>query len=204
MQKLRLLTKSLDFRYSEFPNLREAPENSEGMQSNGSDAAKGSAAKSPPRMPKPAAVTGTLTVKLLGAEGLLDAATIIGDRPDMDIHSPVDRHTRSATYAGPSPHSQTLPGRSSHGAKDPTSPLSPGSSGGAGTSTMGFARRGSKHLKSALANRHSGEVVEEVSLGESLQSVLELCGECTDRMFFIVVLVLHEVPIIEGCCSGQC
>lgn len=166
MQKLRLLSKSLEFRYSEFPGLREAPENSEGVHSNGSDAAKGSAAKSPPRMPKPAAVTGTLAVKLLGAEGLLDATSIIGDRPDMDIHSPIDRHTRSATYTGPSPHSQTLPGRSSHGSKDPSSPLSPGSSGGASTSTMGFVRRGSKHSKTgALANRHSGEVVEDLSLG---------------------------------------
>lgn len=170
MQKLRLLSKSLEFRYSEFPSLRETPDNTEGMHSNGNDAAKASIAKSPPRMAKPAAVTGTLTVKLLGAEGLLDAATITGDRLDMDIHSPIERHTRSATYAGPSPYSQTLPGRSSHGAKDPSSPLSPGSGGGAGTSTMGFVRRGSKHSKtgSALANRHSGEVVEDLSFGEML------------------------------------
>ena len=166
MQKLRLLSKSLDFRYSEFPSLREDTGDSEVLQSNGSDTAKGSAAKSPPRMPKPpAAVTGTLTVKLLGAEGLLDAAAIVGERPDMDIHSPIDRHSRSATYAGHSHHSQTLPGRSSQGTKDSSSPLSPGAGGGAGASTIG--RKGSKHSKtgSALANRHSGEVVEDVPLG---------------------------------------
>lgn len=189
MQKLRLLSKSLDFRYSEFPSLREDPGDSEGMQSNGSDAAKGSAAKSPPRMPKPAAVTGTLTVKLLGAEGLLDAATIIGERPDMDIHSPIDRYSRSATYSGPGHHSQTLPGRSSHGAKDPSSPLSPGTGGGAGTSTMGFVRRGSKHSKtgSATANRHSGEVVEDVPLGETLDVYLELSGGVLTEMCSVVV-----------------
>ena len=187
MQKLRLLSKSLEFRFSEFPSLREASENSDEMQSNGSDAAKGSTAKSPPRMPKPAAVTGTLTVKLLGAEGLLDAASIIGDRiGDMD--SPSDRHTRSATYTGPSPHSQTLPGRSSHGGKDPSSPLSPGSSGGASTSTMGFVRRGSKHSKTgALANRHSGEVVEDLSLGNLTLGH----GPYTLRIAVDIVLSLH-------------
>jgi protein kinase N len=151
MDKFRLLQKSLDFRLSEFPSLKE------GTVESSQNGSTGVLVKSPPKMPKLTPVTGTLTVKLLGAEGLLDFLSIRTETPGIDVLSPIDKH-RPGTFSG---HSRTLPGRSSHGSKDSTSSLSPSSPS---TTSTGFIRRGSKHSKnsSSLHKRHSGDIVDDM------------------------------------------
>ena len=151
----------MDFRLSEFPSLKERPEDS---TQNGSTSVL---VKSPPKMPKLTPVTGTLTVKLLGAEGLLDFLSIRTEVPGIDVLSPIDKH-RPGTFSG---HSRTLPGRSSHGSKDTSmSPSSP--SAGA----TGFVRRGSKHTKNSasLHKRHSGDIVDDMQFGEEIFLIVKI------------------------------
>ena len=159
MDKYRLLRKSLEFRCSEFPNLKETNDN----QPNSPASVIGVSSppsKSTPKMPKLIAITGTLTIKLLGAEGLLDFHSISEEKPELDVSLSSDKSVYS---------SRTLPGRGSKEVSNSFSPVTTGTGSGAV-----FIRRGSTHSKttSSLQNRHSGEIVEDMTAGRNMGFVL--------------------------------
>ena len=87
-QKLRLLKMSLDHRLQEYPHLVEVPKEEDGI----------------PAIPRSAQVTGTLVIKMLGVEGILDLAAL-RSQGFLDFTSPHHRPSTSSFIS----HLMTLP-----------------------------------------------------------------------------------------------
>lgn len=76
-QKLRILKMSMENRLEEFPQFAKTGQTDE----QGEDQA-------PPILPRPAQLTGTFYLKLLGVEGLLDLYTLRQMTSDLESNSP--------------------------------------------------------------------------------------------------------------------
>ena len=160
LQKLRLLKLSLDYRLDEYPHLAEQ---------NGE-------VSIPPVMPKPAQLTGTFYLKLLGVEGLLDFATIRATTMfnDNDLQPCSPPRTYSASHIVRNFMTLPTPSRRENAEKAAAAAAAsseedpgPGGSSGSGTMTWGI-RRGSRHGKSkqaasALTKQHSLDHIDDPS-----------------------------------------
>ena len=160
LQKLRLLKLSLDNRLDEFPYLAEQ---------NGEVSV-------PPVMPKPAQLTGTFYLKLLGVEGLLDFATIRAtiNTIDNDLQPCSPPRTYSASHIVRNFMTLPTPSRRENAEKAAAAAAAsseedpgPGGSSGSGSMTWGI-RRGSRHGRSkqaaaALTKQHSLDHIDDPS-----------------------------------------
>lgn len=150
IQKLRLLKMSLENRLEEFPNLAEAikdqEQNGEGI---------------PPVLPRPTPLTGTLYLKLLGVEGLLDIHNLrMISGNDLQPMSPPRTYSGSAILKNTA-RFMTLP-TPSHRDREREKEREREEEGGLSSSTGSTlhwpTRKGSRHVKSkatTLQKQHS-------------------------------------------------
>jgi len=150
IQKLRLLKMSLENRLEEFPNLAEAikdqEQNGEGI---------------PPVLPRPTPLTGTLYLKLLGVEGLLDIHNLrMISGNDLQPMSPPRTYSGSAILKNTA-RFMTLP-TPSHRDREREKEREREEEGGLSCSTGSAlhwpTRKGSRHVKSkatTLQKQHS-------------------------------------------------
>ena len=157
-QKLRILKMSLENRLEEFPKLAESIQ---GEEDNGDQV--------PPILPRPAQLTGTFYIKLLGVEGLLDLYTL--RQLTSDVDSSKGNSPPRAFSARNAKHFMTLPTpnhrekeREKEKEKERERSMTTEEEvlGGSGT----WYRKGSKHLKNknaALQKQHSLDHIDEPS-----------------------------------------
>jgi len=147
MQKLKLLQMSLDNRLNEFHHIEEEPTES--------------TIAPPPVMPRPAALTGALYVKLIGVEGLLELhhLRISPGSPSFDhpLSPNHDIRHRAATigFIGAAKNFMTLPTSHRHQSGGDFSPQAYNSH------TIGSR-------KNSRQGRSSSGLVKQESLDESV------------------------------------
>ena len=149
IQKLRLLKMSLENRLEEFPNLADAlkdqEQNGEGI---------------PPVFPRPTPLTGTLYIKLLGVEGLLDIHTLrMISGNDLQPMSPPRTYSGTAILKNtarfmtlPTPsHRDREREKEKEREREDEGGLSSSTGPGSGSSLHWPTRKGSRHVKSSKA-----------------------------------------------------
>lgn len=151
-QKLRLLKMSLENRMEEFPSLAKEEQNGDLGR---------------PVLPRPAQLTGTFYLKLLGVEGLLDIYTL-RQSSELDKSSSPPRtfsighmnknNTRNFMTL-PNPHHRDRDRDKEKGM------VTSDEEGVGGSSTNTWYRRGSKHgrSKASLQKQHSLDHIDDAS-----------------------------------------
>ena len=152
-QKLKLLKMSLDYRMEEYPVIAKALQ---GEEQNGEC--------TPTTMPRPAQLSGTFYLKLLGVEGLLDLNTLRQSRLDLDsLTSPSRTYSAGQMAKVPAKNFMTLPNpnhREREREKEKAVVSTEEEAGGANT----WYKRGSKHGRSkntALQKQLSLDHIDE-------------------------------------------
>lgn len=173
IQKLRLLRLSLDNRLEEFPQLAEAIKEEE---QNGDTA--------PPILPRPAQLTGTLYLKLLGVEGLLDIQLLRVQNGEGGAQSTPPRTYSTGTILSSARNFMTLPTPSRHerekakekekarelAKQEPEKDKDEELGGSYPSSSLHWPRRGSRHGRSKattmLQKQHSLDNITGESPGK--------------------------------------
>ena len=163
LQKLRLLKMSLENRIEEYPMIAKALQ---GVEPNGETIA------TPTTLPRPAQLTGTFYLKLLGVEGLLDLYHL--HMADLDLNSSASSIPPRTYSAGhvvknnsrnfmtlPNPHQRE---REKEREKDRERTGTATDDDGGVVNT--WYKRGSKHVRfknAALQKQHSLEHIDDCS-----------------------------------------
>lgn len=151
VEKLRLLKMSLENRLDEFPHMAEAIRDE---TQNGDS--------TPPIFPRPAQVTGTLYVKLLGVEGLCDLPTIKSIPATESFPVSPPRTYSAGTILSSARNFMTLPTpshRNREAERDKEEDLSSSFS----SSTLHWPRRGSRHGRSKAATLQKHHSLDHVA-----------------------------------------
>nr|CAA73558.1 Protein kinase C-related kinase (PRKSD) [Suberites domuncula] len=158
-QKLRLLKLSLEHRLEEFPQLAKAIK---GQEQNGDSM--------PPMMPRPAQLTGTFYLKLLGVEGLLDFTTLRG-LPESDLQpcTPPRSNSTSHVVKNTARNFMTLPTPSHREREREREAVEEDGGLGSSGSTNTWYRRGSKHGRSKQS-------ASNLTKQHSLDHIADDCG----------------------------
>ena len=161
MQKLKLLQMSLDNRLNEMHSIEESTTE---------------ATNPPPVMPKPAALTGALYVKLIGVEGLLELQhlRIPPGSPSFDhpLSPNHDIRPRAATigFIGAAKNFMTLPSSHRHQGNENASP-------------QNYASHTIGSRKTSRQGRSSGTLTKQESMDDSIFCMYMYYSTCYNDVF---------------------